>query len=275
MPEETDVAAHYARDGLETAILAGLRAAGRDPEHLALADLAPVDEFHIGGREATEALAGQLDLRPGQALLDIGSGLGGATRHFAQAHGCRAWGVDLTADFVAVATGLAQRVGLRDQVRYIEGSALALPFPAETFDAATLLHVGMNIADKPALFAEARRVLKPGAVFGIYDVMRTGDGEPAYPVPWATAAAGSALATPDAYRRALAGAGFTVTAERNRRDFAIEFFRRQRAWMAEHGQPPLGLHLVMGPEAGRKIAHLATAIEAGVVAPVEMICRAT
>jgi len=275
MPEETDVAAHYARDGLEAAILAGLQAAGRDPERLAPADLAPVDEFHIGGREATVALAGQLDLRPGQALLDIGSGLGGASRHFAQAHGCRAWGVDLTADFVAVATSLAARVGLADRVRYIEGSALALPFPAGTFDAATLLHVGMNIADKPALFAEARRVLKPGAVFGIYDVMRTGDGEPAYPVPWATTAEGSALATADAYRQALAGAGFTVAAERNRRDFAIDFFRRQRARTAEHGQPPLGLHLVMGPEAGRKIAHLAAAIEAGVVAPVEMLCRAT
>jgi ubiquinone/menaquinone biosynthesis C-methylase UbiE len=160
MPKETNVAAHYARDGLEAAILAGLRAAGLDPDRLAPADLAPVDEFHIGGREATEALAEQLDLRPGQALLDIGSGLGGASRHFAQAHGCRAWGIDLTADFVAVATSLAGRVGLADQVRYIEGSALALPFPAGTFDAATLLHVGMNIADKPALFAEARRVLK-------------------------------------------------------------------------------------------------------------------
>jgi SAM-dependent methyltransferase len=275
MPLETEVATHYARDGLETAILAALRQAGKDPDRLVPADLSPVDEFHVGGREATIELAERMGLAPGQALLDIGSGLGGASRHFAGDHGCHVSGIDLTEDYVRVATALARRVGLADRVDYVKASALALPFPDGRFDAATLMHVGMNIADKPALFAEVRRVLKPGAVFGIYDVMRIGDGELTYPVPWASGPETSALATPAAYRDALAATGFTVTTERDRRDFAIDSFRRQQVRMAEQGRPPLGLHLVMGPEAGRKIAHLAAAIEAGVVAPVEMICRAT
>src|SRR5262245_39523594 len=115
MPIETDVEAHYARKGLETAILGALQASGRTSDRLTPEDLAPVDEFHVGGREATVELAGRMALRPGQALLDIGSGLGGASRYFAHAHGCRVSGIDLTEDFVEVAGALAGRVGLAGQ----------------------------------------------------------------------------------------------------------------------------------------------------------------
>jgi ubiquinone/menaquinone biosynthesis C-methylase UbiE len=60
-----------------------------------------------------------------------------------------------------------------------------MPFPDRSFDGAYMLHVGMNIEDKEKLASEVARVLRPGSVFGIYDVMRTGPGELAYPVPWA------------------------------------------------------------------------------------------
>jgi hypothetical protein len=63
MDIETIVAGYYAHGHLETAILAGLAAAGKDPAHLAVDDLAPVDEFHIGGRRATEELAAELFVR--------------------------------------------------------------------------------------------------------------------------------------------------------------------------------------------------------------------
>ncbi|MBV5325011.1 MAG: class I SAM-dependent methyltransferase, partial [Rhodospirillaceae bacterium] len=79
--------------------------------------------------------------------------------------GCRVTGIDLTPDFVAVAQTLTQRCGLADLVSFHLGSALALPFGVGSFDAATLIHVGMNIEDKASLFAEARRVLKPGGRF--------------------------------------------------------------------------------------------------------------
>lgn len=273
-PIEDDVAAHYAREGLEAAILMALQATGRDPDRLEPADLAPVDEFHIGGRRATIDLAERMGLRPGLDLLDIGCGLGGASRHVALAHGCRVTGIDLTEDYVRTAAALARRVGLADHVTYQQASALALPFPDDRFDAATLLHVGMNIADKTALFAEARRVLRLGAVLGVYDVMRIGAGDPTWPMPWAAGPEASFLAAPAAYRDALAAAGFTIEAGRDRRDFAIDFFRRQRDRAAEHGPPALGLHLVMGPEAGTKIANLTAAIQAGIIAPVEMVCRA-
>src|SRR3546814_3455016 len=115
------------------------------------------------------------------SLLDIGCGLGGAARHFARACGCTVTGVDLTPEYVAVAEALTRMVGQADRVAFRAGSALDLPFEAASFDAATLLHVGMNIPDKDRLCAEAARVLKPGGVFGVYDGMRVGDGALTFP----------------------------------------------------------------------------------------------
>ncbi len=279
MDVERLVARHYAQGGLEAAILAGLAAAGKDPARLGVDDLAPVDEFHIGGRRATEELAARLPLAPGMKLLDLGAGLGGAARFLAARHGCDVTGIDLTAEYVAVANTLAARVGLAGRVRYVEGSAMALPFADASFDGATMLHVGMNIADKAALFRGVRRVLKPGGFFAIYDVMaedggaEDGGGDLAYPVPWATTAATSFVEPAASYKARLADSGFVVTHERNRRDLAMEFFARLRA-AAASGPPPLGLHLVMGEATRAKVANMIGNVERGLVAPVEIVARA-
>ena len=273
MTVEQDVAQHYGRGGLEQAILDGLKAMGREPDAIGPDDLAGVDEFHIGGRQATIDLAGQLGLRPGMRLLDIGSGIGGAARFFAARYDCHVTGIDLTPEYVTLAEALSHRVGLGDRVDFRVGSALELPFENGSFDAATMLHVGMNIADKRALFERVRQVLAPGGAFAVYDVMRTGGGDLSFPVPWAATPASSFVATPEAYREALGAAGFEVIAERNRRDFAIEFFRQMRARIAESGPPPLGLHILMGADAPTKVANMIANLEAGRIAPVEMICR--
>lgn len=274
MSIEQSVAQHYAHGRLEPAILEAVAAAGKDIDRLTVDDLAAVDEFHIGGRQATVELALQLDLRPGMRLLDIGSGLGGAARHLAHRQGCLVNGIDLTEDYVVTANALARRVGLSEQVVCRQGSALALPYPAASFDGATMLHVGMNIADKAALFACVRKVLKPGAVFGVYDVMQIAPGDLSFPVPWAGTADASVVDTPITYRRLLEASGFEVTKERGRRQFAIEFFRQMRARASESGPPPLGLHIVMGPEFPRKMANMIALLEQGLIAPTEMIARA-
>lgn len=90
---------------------------------------------------------------------------------------------------------------------------MGLPFPAAGFDAVCLLHVGMNIQDKDTLCAELARVLRPGGICGIYDVMRSGEGQLNYPVPWASSPAISFLAAPDNYRHCLTQAGLQVTGQ--------------------------------------------------------------
>jgi MPBQ/MSBQ methyltransferase len=269
-----DLAEHYRHGTLASHIEAALRAVGKDPAHLVPADLAAIDEFHIGGVQATRDLAAQLPLTPGAALLDIGSGIGGPARYFAARHGCRVTGIDITAEYVAVATLLTEATGLADRVAFRHASALDLPFGDERFDGATLLHVGMNVADKAALFAAVRRALRPGGFFAIYDVMRVSDGAIAYPVPWASGPEISFVATSAEYGAALATTGFTVVAERDRTAAARDFFAAMRARAAKGPPSPLALSIVMGPTAGQKVANLTAMVETGVLAPVEIIARA-
>jgi ubiquinone/menaquinone biosynthesis C-methylase UbiE len=272
---EQRVAQHYTHGTLEESILAALRAAGKDLDHLSPDDLAPVDEFHIGGREATADFAAQLDFKPGMLLLDVGCGVGGPSRYFAKEWGCRVNGIDLTEEYVRVAEALARRTGLSGTVTYRCASASDLPFPAGTFDGAYMLHVGMNIENKIAVFQEVRRVLKPGAVFGVYDIMRESEGELNFPMPWSSSPETSFVESPATYRRLLQAAGFDIQKERNRRDFAIEFFRAMRAQAAASGgPPPLGLHIPMGAAWPQKIENAISSLDRGLIAPVEMVvCR--
>jgi ubiquinone/menaquinone biosynthesis C-methylase UbiE len=274
MTQARDIAGHYTHGALIDAIRAGLAGLGKTEGNVTLEDLAPIDEFHIGGRVATGAFLDQLGLARDMHVLDIGCGLGGPARFAASRYGCRVTGIDLTPEYVATGNTLCHWVGLDEQVKLKEASALALPFENGSFDAAYLLHVGMNIADKAGLCAEVGRVLRPGAPFGIYDVMRTGEGELSFPVPWAATAATSFVAAPAEYGRALEAAGFSVRSERSRREFALAFFAELKAKIAAAGgPPPLGLHVLMGATAPVKVKNMLANISAGLIAPVEIVAR--
>ena len=274
MSESNAVAGHYTHGSLLVAITSGLEALGKTPGTVSVDDLAPTDEFHIGGRQASEDFLGQLPLEAGTHALDVGCGLGGASRFAASRFGCRVTGIDLTPEYVETGRTLCAWVGLDDRIALHQGSALDMPFEDAGFDAAYMMHVGMNIPDKGGLFAEVFRVLRPGGAFGVYDVMRSGEGDLAFPVPWATVPETSAVDAPETYERALKAAGFAVTAERNRRDFALAFFAELRAkTAAAGGPPPLGLHVLMGATRAEKIENMVDNIAAGRIAPVEIIAR--
>jgi len=272
---EEEVKGHYSRSGLEQVILDALVASGKNIDRLQPNDLSPVDEFHTGGRQATVEFAEQLSVAPGMHLLDIGCGIGGPSRFFAVERGCRVTGIDLTEDYVRTAAALARRVGLDGKVTYRQASALSLPFEAGTFDGAYMMHVGMNIEDKPKLFREVFRVLRKGGWFAIFDVMRNSDGPLAYPVHWAASADTSFVASPAEYRRGLEAAGFAITNERDRADFARAFFRQVKEKLAESGgkPPPLGIHLLMKRDVPEKLANVIANLEKGLIAPTELIAR--
>lgn len=267
------VADHYGRGDLLDRIAAGIDRLGLPRSGLPLAALAVVDELHTGGLPATLHLFRQLAVPPGAAVLDVGCGIGGPARHMAALTGATVTGIDLTPDFIAAGRALTEWCGLAERVRLVEADALAMPFADASFDFATMLHVGMNIADKAGLAAEVARVLKPGGTFALYDLMRVGAGALAFPLPWAARPEISAVATPADYRAALEAAGFAVGVETDRSAGALEWFAEVAAKAAAGGPSPLGVHLVMGPEAPRMVANLIDAIRAGTLAPVEMIAR--
>jgi ubiquinone/menaquinone biosynthesis C-methylase UbiE len=274
MLTQQDISAHYTHGKLIAAIRSGIESLGKTTDSVTIDDLAPVDEFHIGGRQASEHFLEQLDLTPEMHILDVGCGLGGPARFVASRYRCRVDGIDLTPEYVETGQEICKWVSLADRISLHLGSALSMPFADGTFDGAYMLHVGMNIEDKAGLCLEVGRVLRPGSLFGIYDVMKTGDGELTFPVPWATTPESSAVAKPEKYRSGLESAGFAVIAERTRRDFALQFFEQLRArTMAAGGPPPLGLHVLMGRNTPDKVQNMAQNIANGRIAPVELIAR--
>ena len=148
-----------------------------------------------------------MNLNAGSEVLDIGSGLGGPARTLAETYGCRVTGVDLTLPFCEAAAAMSNWVGLGNQVLFKQGDATNLPFESETFDAEMTIHVAMNIATKDKMYMEARRVLKPGGIFAVYDVLQGEGGEVLYPVPWARDPSISHLATPRANEVSFDGGG--------------------------------------------------------------------
>jgi ubiquinone/menaquinone biosynthesis C-methylase UbiE len=265
------VTSHYTHGQLLLAIRQGLQKLGKTEHDVTLEDLGPVEEFHIGGRQASAEFLDQLELAPDDVVLDVGCGLGGASRFAASRYGCRLIGVDLTEEYVATGQVICKWVGLQDRILLEQGSATALKFADDAFNKAYMMHVGMNIADKTTLMKELFRVLKPGGLLGIYDVMQTSSTDLAFPVPWASEPGGSALAAPDKYILELERAGFRIVGQRDRREFAMTFFDQLQAkTQAVGGPPPLGLHILMGPNAPQKIANMVENVKTGRIAPVEV-----
>jgi len=274
MPDSNKVAEHYAHPGLIEAIRNGINELGKTMDTVGVDDLAPVDEFHIGGRRATEDFMAQLGLGSDDVVLDVGCGLGGASRFVADRYGCRVTGVDLTPAYVDTGNEVCSWVGLTDRIHLQVGDVTRLSLPAGAFGRAYMMHVGMNIADKNALAREIFRVLGPDGLFGVYDVMRIADGDLIFPVPWAEDPSSSAVAAPGEYEKALTEAGFTIVSVRDRSDFALEFFARiEAAASSTEGPPPLGIHILMGDTARSKVRNMIKNVERGVIAPVEIIAK--
>ena len=206
------VAQYWGREHLAEAILAALSARGVSLDALTVDTLAPVDQFHGGGKPVTGRLARLAAIRPGTRVLDVGGGFGGPARTLAVEFGCHVTGIDLTDSYVRAAKVLTARMALDDRVTHQVGNALALPFPDGAFDLVWTQNSGMNIADKERLYAGFHRVLRPGGLLALQEPMAGAVQPVVYPVMWARDASTSFLRTPDAMRAVIEAAGFRARA---------------------------------------------------------------
>jgi SAM-dependent methyltransferase len=204
--------AHWERPGLGQRLLEAVAASGARLDALTLDDLAPADQFHGGGKDATLRLARQARLAPGTRVLDVGGGLGGPARTLALEFGCVVTVVDMTPSYVEAARMLTARLGLADRVTHHVGDALALAFDAGAFDCVWTQNSGMNIADKARLYAGFHHVLRAGGTLALQEPMAGPGGPPVFPVMWARDATTSFLVRPDELRRVIEAAGFRVRA---------------------------------------------------------------
>jgi SAM-dependent methyltransferase len=262
------VSRHYGQPGLLDRILAALQRDGKDTGTLTPEDLAPIDQFHIGGRPATLDLARLAGLQPGMRVLDAGGGIGGPARTLAAEFGCHVTVLDLTEEFCRTGEALTARTGLADRVTFRHGSALAIPFPDASFDVAWTQHSTMNIQDKGRLYAELHRVVRPGGRLALHEIMAGATQPVHFPVPWAEEPAISFLLPAAQMRALIAAAGFAELAWLDTADAALEFFRRRAAAPAAD-VPALGLELLIGPRTAERMGNVRRNLEEGRIAVVQ------
>ena len=274
MSAKREITGHYGRGSLLERLEAALAEDGADPQRPGLEALAPYDQFHTRGLEATREIADLLEVAPGDHLLDIGSGIGGPARYMHSRFGCSVTGIDLTAEFCEVAHHLTGRLGFGDKVRFEHGDALAMPFAEASFDGAYSMNVSMNIADKDAFYRELRRVLKPGAWLMLSEIAKGPGPEVDYPTPWAASAEASFLSTPEETRRGLEAAGFEVLRFRSTEKEALEFGARSREIVARGEKPPhRAVILIHAEHARAAMANTSRGVAERRIVPIEVLAR--
>lgn len=266
------VAAHYGRAGLIEAIDEALRQTGADPDRLAVDDLAPLDQFHTCGKVATLDLARLAQVAEGEHVLDLGGGLGGPARTLASAFRCAVTVLDLTPEYCDAGRVLTRRVGLEDRVDFRVGDALRPPFEPGSFDVVWTQHSTMNIADKPELYRQARRMLRAGGRLAMHEIVAGAGGPVHLPVPWATEPSISFLLPAAELRRVIEAAGFTA-------DTWVDVTESTTAWARERLQgtepPPVSLNMRQAGRPRESFENLRRNLEEQRIAVIEAVFSAS
>ena len=265
----TQIPAQYSTGLSRRNIEQALIAAGKNLDHLAPADLALTEDFHTMGRIATSQLVDLVDITSDKRVLDAGSGIGGTARFVADQCGCEVTAVDLTEEYCETAHWLNRLVGLDSRISVHQADITELPFADATFDVVFSQHVQMNIADKPRLYREARRVLAGGGQLALWDITTGELGELNYPLPWADHPPVSHLATPDGLRAVIESAGFTIEHWDDATDQAATLMQTLLT-LPPH---PLGLHAFVADFA-QKADNLTVALSDGRLRAVQGVARA-
>ncbi len=245
---EKEINEQYSDGNIEKRIFAALAVANKNIESLDISDLAPMDELHIGGREATLKLGRIANIASNMKVLDVGSGIGGPARILAYEFGCRVVGIDLTKEFCDIATMLTKALGLDKKVDFRCADALYMPFEDESFDLVWSQHCSMNIADKKRLYAEYFRVLRTKGLLAIHDVVSGVVSPLDFPVPWARESSASFLSTPDELYNIVTRTGFSEMHWQDISDEALDWYKKVKEAGKKRKKSPFGPQLILGPD---------------------------
>lgn len=269
MNTQSSIRSHYESEDTLARIDSQLRAQGIDPEHPTLESLAPFDNFHSRGLAATRDLIALADFPANAHVLDIGGGIGGAARSLASRTGANVTVLDLTPGFVEIGRILTERLGLGDRVVFELGDGTQLPYPAASFDGVWTQHSTMNIQNKPALYSEIHRVLKPNGRLAMHEVIG-GNGEPVdYPMPWASSSSFSFLLPTEELRALIIESGFRQRVWKDETQKTLDDLETSQR--NSPGQQPAGQMLIFGPVFIERIQHFGHNLRLGKLAVVQAL----
>jgi arsenite methyltransferase len=129
------------------------------------------DRLHPGGAPLTARLIDALGAGPGACVADVACGSGASALQAAEQAGCEVVGIDLAPANVEIARAAAAAAGLADRARFVLGDAEALPLDDASADGVLCECALCTFPDKPAAVREIARVLRPGGVLALSDMI--------------------------------------------------------------------------------------------------------
>ena len=175
-----------------------------------------IGRYETGGESVAEASAAMTQylieragLSAGDRVLDIACGFGGTLRTLAK-QGCRAKGIDISQNCVDHARKAADEAGLNDKIDVEVGDFHDIDSEPGTWDAVICQEAIIHSPDRPKVFAEVFRILRPGGTFAFSDIL-TGENADSAMVEAAFARIGARVgATVDDYEEMARSAGFEL-----------------------------------------------------------------
>ena len=158
----------WTRGNLKERINNALNKSGLNRTNLKIEDLHPIDQYHARGIAATKELAEKIDVKENDTIIDIGCGLAGPARYFANKFKCNVFGVDITQAFIEAGIDFNKRTNMGDRVHLQVSDGNTLPFDNGKFDGAISQHVTMNIENREKFLAiEMKRAKNIGFSSGM------------------------------------------------------------------------------------------------------------
>lgn len=177
-----------------------------------------------GGQESTDLFFANLDLKPGQRVLDIGCGIGGAATYISKKYDVEVYGIDLSKNMVSTAWDRLQEIKKNDdlQVRFEIGDITKHAYPNQYFDYIYSRDTILHISEKRELFEKLKGWLKPNGKIFITDYTCA-------PKPWSDAFSsyvegrGYSLILLEEYEQLLKEAGFKNVIGQDRTDLFMKY----------------------------------------------------
>ncbi|CAO2197995.1 unnamed protein product [Urochloa humidicola] len=177
-----------------------------------------------GGVETTKEFVDKLDLKSGQKVLDVGCGIGGGDFYMAEEYDTHVVGIDLSINMILFA--LERAAGRKCSVEFEVADCTTKTYPDHTFDVIYSRDTILHIQDKPSLFKNFFKWLKPGGKVLISDYCKS-PGKPSEEFASYIRQRGYDLHDVEAYGQMLKDAGFSHVIAEDRTDQFLAILQKE------------------------------------------------
>ena len=273
MVSKSDIENFWTRGDIFSRVHQAMSDAGLINKKLNIEDLFPIDQYHARGIAATVDLGKRMPIKKNQRILDIGCGLGGPARYYANEYECIITGIDITPSFIEIGNEFNKITSMSNKVELKIGNGEILDFENETFDGAYSQHVTMNISNREKFFTEAFRVLKKDGFFAFTEHGLGQEGDPIFPLPWADSSEMSFLLPPQKTISILKDTGFSDIKIIETADKYISGYEKLIKLKTENKNPVLGIHVIGGDSMNERSTNSMKSIKENRTLPFEIVCK--